>query len=67
MNKNKIEGVCSFMVAFKRVLLKLSGEAMAGDEKTGINAGTIDLICEKIVEIVKYLFHSFIILLFREI
>ena len=38
---------------YKRVLLKLSGEALAGEQKTGINAETVDKICEKIVEIVK--------------
>ena len=30
---------------YKRVLLKLSGEAMAGEQKTGINANVVDDIC----------------------
>ena len=38
---------------YKRVLLKLSGEAMAGDEKNGINFNVVDSICEKIVELCK--------------
>lgn len=37
---------------YKRVLLKLSGEAMAGDQKAGINPEVIDEICEKIVKVV---------------
>lgn len=38
---------------YKRVLLKLSGEAMAGEQKTGINADVVGAICDKIVAIVK--------------
>ncbi len=38
---------------YKRVLLKLSGEAMAGEQKTGINVDVVDAICEKVVELVK--------------
>ena len=38
---------------YKRVLLKLSGEAMAGDDKNGINFDVVDSICEKIVELSK--------------
>ena len=34
---------------YKRVLLKLSGEAMAGEQKTGINVDVVDAICEKVV------------------
>lgn len=37
---------------YKRVLLKLSGEAMAGDNKTGINPDVVDLIAEKVVKMV---------------
>ncbi len=37
---------------YKRVLLKLSGEAMAGDNKTGINPGVVDSITEKVVKLV---------------
>lgn len=36
---------------YKRVLLKLSGEALAGDQKTGIDPNTIDAICDAIKEI----------------
>ena len=35
---------------YKRVLLKLSGEALAGDEKKGINADTLGKICDKVKE-----------------
>lgn len=38
---------------YKRVLLKLSGEALAGAQKTGINAAVVDAICEKVAIIVK--------------
>lgn len=33
---------------YKRVLLKLSGEALAGDQKTGINPDVIGKICDQI-------------------
>ena len=33
---------------YKRILLKLSGEALAGDKKTGIDANTLGNICDKI-------------------
>ena len=39
-------------LAYKRVLLKLSGEALAGDNKTGIDAETIGKICDEIKNIV---------------
>ena len=35
-------------IKYKRVLLKLSGEALAGEEKKGINPSTVDKICEQI-------------------
>lgn len=38
---------------YKRVLLKLSGEALAGDAKKGINAETVDRICEQVKELIK--------------
>ena len=38
---------------YKRVLLKLSGEALAGEQKTGINAQVVEEICEKIAIIAK--------------
>ena len=37
---------------YKRILLKLSGEALAGEDKTGINPKVVDAICDQI-EIVK--------------
>jgi len=39
-------------IAYKRVLLKLSGEALAGSKKTGIEAETLGKICDKVKEIV---------------
>lgn len=39
-------------LAYKRVLLKLSGEAMAGDKKTGIDADVLGKICDQIKVIV---------------
>jgi len=38
---------------YKRILLKLSGEALAGPQKTGINVDVVDSICDKIAELVK--------------
>ena len=35
-------------IKYKRVLLKLSGEALAGEQKTGINADVIGKICDQI-------------------
>ena len=35
-------------IAYKRVLLKLSGEALAGKNKNGIDAETVEKICDKI-------------------
>ncbi len=35
---------------YKRVLIKLSGEALAGDKKTGLDFDTVLTICEKIKE-----------------
>ena len=39
-------------LTYKRVLLKLSGEAMAGDKKTGIDADVLGKICDQIKIIV---------------
>ena len=33
---------------YKRVLLKLSGEALAGEQKTGIDPETVGTICKEI-------------------
>ena len=41
------------MIAYKRVLLKLSGEALAGKEGHGINSEVIGAISDKIKEIVE--------------
>lgn len=38
---------------YKRVLLKLSGEVLAGDKKTGVDVETVGKICDKIKEIVE--------------
>ena len=40
-------------IKYKRVLLKLSGEVLAGEQKTGINAQVVGKLCDKIKEIVK--------------
>ena len=37
---------------YKRILLKLSGEALAGEQKTGVNAEVVGNICDKIKEVV---------------
>ena len=37
---------------YKRVLLKLSGEALAGETKHGINANTIGKICDRVKELI---------------
>ena len=37
----------------KRVLLKLSGEALAGEQKTGVDVETVGKICDKVKEIVE--------------
>ena len=39
-------------IAYKRILLKLSGEALAGENKTGVDSKTLGNICDKIKEIV---------------
>lgn len=38
-------------LAYKRILLKLSGEALAGEKGNGIDADTLGKICDKIKEI----------------
>ena len=38
---------------YKRVLLKLSGEALAGEQKTGVNVEVVGKICDKIKEVVE--------------
>ncbi len=38
---------------YKRVLLKLSGEALAGEKKTGVDVETVGKICDKIKEVVE--------------
>ncbi|MBO5397335.1 MAG: UMP kinase [Clostridia bacterium] len=40
------------MLAYKRVLLKLSGEALAGDEGHGIDPDIVNGICDKVKEII---------------
>ncbi len=38
---------------YKRVLLKLSGEALAGSKKTGVDVETVGRICDKIKQVVQ--------------
>ena len=38
---------------YKRVLLKLSGEALAGETKHGINVDTLGKICDKVKELIE--------------
>lgn len=38
-------------VKYKRILLKLSGEALAGEAKNGVDSEVLDKICDKIKEI----------------
>ncbi len=40
-------------IKYKRVLLKLSGEALAGNNKTGVYAEVIGKICDQVKEIVE--------------
>lgn len=39
-------------VAYKRILLKLSGEALAGDKKTGVYSDVLGRICDQIKNVV---------------
>jgi uridylate kinase len=41
------------MPAYKRVLLKLSGEALMGDDSFGINSSTIDSMVSDVADVVK--------------
>ena len=41
------------MLAYKRVLLKLSGEALAGAEKHGIDPDVVGSICDQVKTIVE--------------
>jgi uridylate kinase len=41
------------MPAYKKVLLKLSGEALMGDDSYGINPGTIDAMVADVAEVVQ--------------
>ena len=40
-------------IKYKRVLLKLSGEALAGKKGTGVDVETVGAICDKIKEVVE--------------
>lgn len=40
-------------IKYKRVLLKLSGEVLAGDQRHGVNVEVVGRICDKIKEIVE--------------
>ena len=39
-------------VKYKRILLKLSGEVLAGDNKFGVNVETVGKICDKVKDVV---------------
>ena len=39
--------------AFKRILLKLSGEALMGDDQFGINHGTIVRMVDEVAEVIR--------------
>ena len=41
------------MPAYKRILLKLSGEALMGDDAFGINRATIARMVEEIAEVTR--------------
>ena len=41
-------------VKYNRILLKLSGEAMAGDKETGLDFDTVLRVCESIKKVVVY-------------
>lgn len=38
---------------FKRILLKLSGEVLAGEQKTGIDFSTVEVVCKRIKKCVE--------------
>ena len=38
---------------YKRVLLKLSGEALAGEKKAGIDPETVDKICDQVAALAR--------------
>ena len=40
-------------IKYKRVLLKLSGEALAGEQKTGINSDIIGKICDQLKNLIE--------------
>lgn len=40
-------------IKYKRILLKLSGEALAGDKKTGVDAETLGKICNQVKKVVE--------------
>ena len=53
MAKKKQKGVKDLSeTKYKRVLLKLSGEVLAGPQKVGVDAETVGGICDKIKEVV---------------
>lgn len=47
--KNSVKDARS--VKFKRVIIKLSGEALAGDNGFGIDAEKVDFVCKQIVDV----------------
>jgi uridylate kinase len=53
MSQNKVGGVQMTTPKYNRILLKLSGEALAGEEKTGIDFKILGNITDKIAEAYK--------------
>ena len=41
-------------IKYKRVLIKLSGEALAGEQGFGINPDTVHLICKELGTVLSY-------------
>jgi len=41
------------IMAYKRVLLKLSGEALMGDDNYGINRAVIERVVSEIAEVIR--------------
>ncbi len=53
MIKYKLYEVITLQAKYKRILLKLSGESLAGEQKTGIDFDTVLKICEPIKKCVE--------------
>ena len=51
LNQNVEQRVVDPSVKYRRVVIKLSGEALAGENGTGIDAGKLEKVCKQIVEV----------------